>query len=682
VARYKDRKAKEILDLGNTLFKKKEGLDSLNQEIACEFCPDLATFTGDEPDPHKSAVGDMMDSTPVMISREVCNQVAAQLRPQDQFWFKSTTLDDYQDADEANAQGLEYLTRTTWRGIYNPKSQMIAATKEADRFYVNFGQAVLSVNEAPGTRDHLFFKNFHIKDCVWLENDIGKIDHLHRRERMTARAMKRRWGGTEYNLHPSVVEAARKEPDREFEVRVVTMPADEYDDFTMDAGRSRGKRNEKLPFVICYIDVENGNVIRDSGIVTFNYVVPRWHRFTGSQYAFSPASLTALPDARMAQMLAQILLDAGEKAVEPPLVGKQEAVIGDPSLMAGAITWIDVEHDGKLSEALEVVKLDADMRVGFELRKDVRDMVARAFFLDKLALPETGDRTTAFEIARRLEMHARNLVPLFEPMQIEYNTALLDVSFAFLDNMKKIDWGMVPEKLGGSDFAWAFESPIQQARYRIMVEQFRDTMQVVAAAKEMGYMASPVKIDIAVRDAVRGIGGPATWRKTVEEQNEEAEENQAKLEAAEAMGAAEQMGAIANQAGEAGQKLGLIPPGGPMSPSVDQAVPAENGIPSNAAGTGMPTPGNAANAINQMMAQLGGGAPAASPPSPGAPPAVATPQGSAKDVIMMQRRILAKLSELDTALREPRQIKIERDGKGKVKGARTVAGGGNGRYAA
>jgi hypothetical protein len=279
-------------------------------------------------------------------------------------------------------------------------------------------------------------------------------------------------------------------------------------------------------------------------------------------------------------------------------------------------------------------------------------------------------------------MHARNLVPLFEPMQIEYNTALLDVSFAFLDNMKKIDWGRVPENLGGSDFAWAFESPIQQARYRIMVEQFRDTLQVVAAAKEMGYMASPVKIDVAVRDAVRGIGGPATWRKTVEEQNEEAEENQAKLEAAETMGAAEQMSSIANQAGEAGQKLGLIPPGGPMSPSVDQAVPAENGIPSNAAGTGMPTPGNAANALSQMMAQLGGGSPAASPPSPGAPPAVATPQGSAKDVIMMQRRILAKLSELDTALREPRQIKIERDGKGKVKGARTVAGGENGRHAA
>jgi hypothetical protein len=677
VAKYKDRKAKEIRDLGDKLHTKKKPLDNLNQEIACEFCPDLATFTGEEMAPGKDFMVDQMDSTPIMISREVSNQLAAQLRPQDQFWFRSTTMDDYKDADEENAQGLEYLTRTTWRGIYNPKSQMVAGTKEADRFYVNFGMAVLGVNEAPGTRDHLFFKNFHIKDCSWLENDIGVVDHLHRREKMTARAMNRRWGGSQYNLHQSVREAATKEPDREFEIRVVTMPADEYDDFTMDAKAPRGKRNENMPFVICYIDCDNGVVIRDAGLVAFNYVVPRWHRFVGSQYAFSPASLTALPDARMAQMLAQILLDAGEKAVDPPLVGKQEIVIGDPSLMAGAITWVDIEHDGKLSEAIEALKIDPDMRVGLEMRKDVRDMLARAFYLDKLAMPPTGDRTTAFEIARQLEMHARSLVPLFEPMQIEYNTVLLDTSFAFMDNMKMIDWSMVPGKLGGSDFAWAFESPIQQARYRMMVEQFRDTMQIVAAAKEMGYMASPVKIDVAVRDAVRGVGGPATWRKTVDEQQQEEQENEQKQQMQEAMVAAHQAGQIASQAGDAGQKLGLIPPGGPMMPSVDQAVPADNGVPQNTAATGSPTPGNAARALNEMMAQLGGGAPAASQPSPGAPPAVATPQGTTQDVVLMQRQILRKLSELDAAMKETRQIRIERDSKGKVKSAHTVTGGQN-----
>lgn len=686
MASYRDRKAAELIDLGDKLFRKKERLDLLNDEVAWQFAPDLCNFTRDI-ELGDDFMGDHMDSTPVILSRELSSQLSAWLRPQDKLWFKTTTLDDEMDAVEENARFLERLTKQVWRGIYDPRTQMIASTKEADRFYVNFGQAVLSINEAPGTREHLFFKNFHTKDCAWLENDIGEVDHLHRKQSMTARALVRRFGGERNNLHESIRKAAIKEPDREFQIRVVTLPADEYAEFT-------GKRaGGKLPYVIAHIDIENGCVIRDSGLVTFNYVVPRWHRFAGSQYAFSPATMTALPDARMAQMLAQIILEAGEKAIDPPLIGKQEVVIGQPNIMAGALTWVDIAHDGKLSEAIEALQIDPDMRVGFEMRKDVREMLARAFFIDKLALPETSSETTAFEIARRLEEHTRNLLPLFEPMQIEYNTRLLDKAFSFLVNMKKIDLSGMPEAIANmGEFSWSFESPIQQARYRIMVEQFRDTMQVVAGAREMGLMASPVHLDLAVRDAVRGVDGPASWRKTKAEQDEEAAANQQKADMAEALAAATAAGQAGTQLGEAGQKMGVIPPGGPMMPSVDQAIPSESGIPSNAGGTGMPTQSNAMRAIQQQLQQLqggaggeqlalpapGGGGMPMGPGQAGGAPAMATPAGGMGDIVAMQRRIMMRLADLEAAINEPREIKVERDEKGRVKGAKTQRGGSNG----
>lgn len=671
-SKYKARQAKSATDLGNKLFAKKRNLDSLNQDIALQYAPDLASFDC-ELELGRDFMMDIMDSVPIQVSRECSNAIGANLRPQDQVWFRSTTLDDERDAIEENARGLESVTRQMWRGIYHPRSQMIQATKEADRFYVNFGQMVLGVNEAPTTRDHLLYKNYHIKDCAWLENDLGEVDHLHRRQKMTARQMVLKFG--ENAVHDSIKRAATKDPEREIEVRAVTMPAEEYDDVVSGKGGAR----RKLPFVIVHIDVEHNRVLREGGLVAFNYVVARWHRFAGSQYAFSPAALTALPDARMAQMLSQILLDAGEKAVEPPLVAKQEVVIGEPNIMSGGITWIDIEHDKKLRDAIEALQINADMRTGFEMRKDVRELLSRAFYLDRIQLPEVADRTTAFEIARRLEQHARNLLPLFEPIQIEYNTRLLDTSFAFLQNMKKIDWRQVPQELANTDFTWGFESPIQQARYRVMVEQFRDTLQVVAAAKEMGIKAMPIHLDVATRDAIRGVDGPATWRKTQAEQEAEAEENAQKAQMMEAMGAMQQAGEVGAKMGDAGQKLGLIPKGGPMQPALDQAIPSDYAVP---AAPDQQTPHNAMRAIEEAMRQLGGqsGAEPSPAPGPGAvgPSAVgvAVPQGNHNDTIAMQRNILAKLAELEEALKAPRQISISRDKAGKITGAQAGGNGG------
>ena len=143
-----------------------------------------------------------------------------------------------------------------------PAPSLCGATKIADRFYTNFGMAVISCEEAPKTRDHLYFRSFHLKDCAWLENELGEVDHLHRKEMISARTMLRRFSGSGDNISSEVKEAAEKTPNKEFEMRVVVMPADEYD---MAAGKSK-RRGRKLPFVICYIDVENGQVIREGGL--------------------------------------------------------------------------------------------------------------------------------------------------------------------------------------------------------------------------------------------------------------------------------------------------------------------------------------------------------------------------------------------------------------------------------
>lgn len=550
-----DGRAKELIDLGDRLYTKRAPLLSFWQEIAENFYPERADFTrmhtlGEDFAEH------LMDSYPVLMRRELGNSISAMLRPRDRPWFKTTTLDDALDEDEENARFLDYLTMTTRRRIYDPRSQFIRATKEGDHDFVTFGQTLLSIEESQD-RDHLFFRSFHLKSSVWLENKMKVIDHLHRKDEMAARNMKAEFG--EAKLHETIKKACEKEPDREFPIRHIVLPAHEYD---YTGKGSKTKNNKRLPFVSIYIDVENCKVLREGGFAQFPYCIPRWHTISGWQYAFSPATVIALPDGRLAQQMARILLESGEKAVDPPAVAKMEAV-REANIAAGALTWVDIQHDEKLSEAFQLLDFKGDMRTGFAMRADLREMLTKAFFLDKLNLPpaEGGDKMTAEEVRRRLEEFVRSALPLFEPMEVEYNTQILDKAFATLLNMNAFDFSEAPAALSDSNLSWQFESPIQAASSRLAVSQFTESLQLIGAATQAGITSVPVDLEAALRDALRATA-KAKWIKPATQMAAEAEQNASQAVTSQIVDEVMTGAAVAGQVGEAAGKLrdGFTPP--------------------------------------------------------------------------------------------------------------------------
>lgn len=561
-----DARAKELLDLGDRLFAKKDPLNSLFQEIAEHFYPMRATFTTNHIEGRDYAAN-MLDAHSAHVRQELGNAISSMLRPRGQPWFAASTLDEDLNVLPEISQYLEYLTATTRSHMYFAKAQFVRASKEGDHDFITFGQTVISCMEAPD-RDHMHYKSHHLRDCAWLENAIDVIDHLHRKDKMTARQLVRRFG--EKKLHKSVRTAAEKEPGKEFNIRVIAMPCDEYDTVLRD------KSKRKLPFSICYVDADNGHMIREDGDVIFPYAVPRWATVSGSQYAYSPATFNALPDGRMAQQMARILLEAGEKSVDPPAIANSEA-IRDANLQAGALTWADVGPDSSLKDAFMPIQIAGDMKTGFAMRADLRLMMEGAFFINKLALPEVTSGMTATETRARVEEHIRNLLPLFEPMEQEYNTRILDMTFARLRNMGRYDFREMPDDLSKADFTWTFKNPMQEASTRILVSQFQETLGVVqmgaeaeAAMAATGRVA-PIRMDKMLQDAIRGAGGPADWRKTAEEIDAEL----AKMVAQKAVEKAAEQASVAaglgQQVGDAAQSLQA----GGVIPAPAQPVPAK-----------------------------------------------------------------------------------------------------------
>jgi hypothetical protein len=280
------------------------------------------------------------------------------------------------------------------------------------------------------------------------------------------------------------------------------------------------------------VDCEDGHVIECVGARINPYVIPRWQTVSGSQYAYSPATICALPDARLIQAMSLTLLEAGEKAVNPPMVGVQEMIRGDVSVYAGGVTWVDMAYDGKLREVLQPINQDkTGLAFGLEVVRDKRMELRSAFFLDKLDLPvRTGDMT-AYEVSQRVREYIRGALPLFEPVETDYNGGLCERTFEVL--LQEGTFGTpdtFPEALRDSDIQYTFTSPLRDAidkqKGQIFLEGAGIISQTLALDQSVGSIPDA---KVVLRDTLAGIGWPTKWMRSEEDVDKmnEAEAEQA-----------------------------------------------------------------------------------------------------------------------------------------------------------
>lgn len=524
----------ELIAFAERLFAKRDGsLLPYWQHVFEQFYPERANFTtrrsmGEDFTEHLST------SYPVLARRDLGNSLSALLRPKDKNWFANRARRKEREDNEGR-EWLEWATETQRRAMYDRNSGFTRATKEGDHDYAAAGQCVISVGLTPA-RDGFLYRNWHLRDVVWADGVNGRIDTVCRKWSATAAELERVFPG---KLHRSVVEAAQptKDPYRDIPCMHIVMP-------------SRGEKRQ--PFRSVHIDIDNQHIMEDVGAVTLGYVIPRWQTVSGSQYAYSPAVVAALPDARLIQAVTLTLLDAGEMYAAPPMIAVREALRSDIDLRSRGITWVASEYDERLGEVLRPIQQDKHgYPIGDAIREEARTMIAEAFFLNKLSLPRPDHEMTAFEVAQHVQEFIRTTLPLFEPLEDDYNGGLCDETFdlGFANGMfGPLD--MIPESLRGADLDFQFISPLSEARDREKGTQFMETSALLAQAAELDPASRfMVNTQSMIRDALEGIGTPASWM------HSEDEAAQLAAQEAEAQAAMQEMagiGAMAEVAGSVG----------------------------------------------------------------------------------------------------------------------------------
>jgi hypothetical protein len=500
-----DDNAKELMKRGNKLFEAKAPFDSLCQEIAVNFYSARADFTtkielGNEFASHQ------VDSYPELVRRDLANAFASMLRPSNQQWFQAHVDDDLEQDNSVRAY-LEYMNKVTSRILYDPATNMRRTAAEADNDLAAFGNAVVSIVDNR-QRDGIVMRAWHLRDCAWAEDEIGNVSALHRKQKITLGNLARQFGADKCPMkHRYKLD---KDPMFEITIRHCAIAKDNYDPY--GSKKSFGG----LPFYSVWY-TEEGELLAEVPEPSMPYIVPRWSKVSTSQYAFSPATIIALPNARLIQRMMLTLIEAAEKTVDPPLVATHEAIKSEVDLSAGGITWVDREYDERLGEAIRPLNLGRNVGLGVDLLERQRQMLAEAFYLSKINLPQSREKT-AYETARLVEEYVRNALPLFEPLEDEYNATLLDAVMS--RGLRLGAYGppdMIPEALRGKDVRFRFVNPLREAMAKRKVMAFQESTQILAAAAQFKPEAlAAIDVNAMMRDALHGAGAPAGWMKSEE----------------------------------------------------------------------------------------------------------------------------------------------------------------------
>jgi len=537
-----------LIRQGDHLFNKRETLLTLWQNTADQFYPERADFTvtrtiGDEFASH------LTTSYPVLVRRDLGNSLSTMMRPTSIDWF-SLRAEREEFEDVAAKQWLEYATKVQKRAMYDRSSLFVRASKESDHDVATFGQSVKTV-ELNREANGLLYRCWHLRDVAWCENVEGKIDTVHRKWKPCVIDLIKLFGDKCHSKVKDKMTGGDKKPYAEVNVRHVVIPAD------MCEGEYLGKG--KVPYVEIYLDVDNAHIMEMVGLSYFKYIIPRWQTVSGSQYAYSPATVCALPDARLLQAMTRTLLEAGEKATNPPMIAVQEAIRSDISIYAGGITWVDSAYDERLGEVLRPLTQDrGGMPIGFEQQRDTMEMLREAFFINKLTLPQTGPEMTAYEVGQRVQDYIRQAAPLFEPLEDEDNAATCEATFELL--MRGGAFGPVddiPQSIRGKDITFKFESPLHDAIDRQKGTKFMEAKAMLADTLALDPTADAnIDISTAFRDVLSSIGIPAKW---IRSEDDAAAIIAGREEQQQSAALLEQMAAgadVAAKMGQASQSLG------------------------------------------------------------------------------------------------------------------------------
>ena len=299
-----------------------------------------------------------------------------------------------------------------------------------------------------------------------------------------------------------------------------------------------------MAFASIYYHKDENQIISIGGYNEFPYIVPRYLKSSSEVYGRSP-SMTALPDIKMLNKMAETTIKAAQKMVDPPLLVPDDSFILPVRTQPGGLNF----YRSGSRDRIEPLNIGANTPVGLNLEEQRRKAIQQVYFIDQL-ISEQNQRMTATEVMQRNEEKMRLLAPVLGRLQAEMLRPLIDRVFNILLRNKKLP--EPPEQLQGQTIDIEYVSPLARSQRQGDVQAILRTMEMIAPLSDRLPVMDHIDPHMLVKDVTDVLGVPRkvlrSDQEIVEIRKSRAEQEQAAMEQQELMQNAQAAGQAAPMA--------------------------------------------------------------------------------------------------------------------------------------
>lgn len=541
-----DKLLKDVLARGDRLKGDRSTVESTWQEIRDLVFPSGASITSKETPGQKNNPL-VLDNTGENANELLASALFAGATHPEQPWFGVRAQGLEPGQDRAADVWLETLARRTLARFNSPRSNFAPAQDEKLIDLSTYGSGCTFVGEIPGGPP--LFQARSMAECLFAQNQFGRVDTVYRIYEQTASAAVEEFGGAAGD-HTAKKAADPKTADDTVEFCHAVYPRRARDPGRADA--------ENMPFASVWINRSEKTLVKVSGFPEFPYACPRWRKRAGEAYGRGPGH-KALADIKMLQRAMKSQIRGVEKANDPAYMVADDGVLNTLRLGSGKANYIraDMLMSGR-GDPIRPIQNGVRTDLGDKFMEQVRQRVEHAYFTHLIQFAR-DPKMTATQFLGITEQTLQVLSPILTRLQIEDAQPMLErvVSIGFRNGW----YPEPPDSIRGRELRFEYVSPSTRRQYVAEAHAAAQTFDMlIPLATTNPEVFDNFDVDAMARDVGSIMGMRATWIrgidqvKAIRQARAEAQQQQTQVDQAEQIAGAAASGAKALQVFQGGRK--------------------------------------------------------------------------------------------------------------------------------
>lgn len=405
----------ELIHLLNRAKGTRTNWDTHWQEVKDRVWPHGADFTTQRA-PGDKRTEQMLDASAALGLERFAAAEESLLTPRQKRWHKLKPMDEDLEDDTEVMDWLELATDRLFAARGAPTAGFYGQLHECYKSLGAYGNSCLFVDANP--RGGMRYMHVSINQCYIALDPFGQVDTIYRCYKQTAKQSVQTWGK---NAPQRAQEAIATDPFREHEYLHVVRP-NRLQDFMAPGPRG-------MAFESIYVCLDDQSLLGHGGYTTMPYLYSRHSVNPSEPYGRGPAMLV-LPNIKILQEQKKTLLRAGHKIVDPPLLLRDDGVLGtggkSVKLHPGGLTFGGIDKDGR--EMVKALQTGARLDLTRDMMQDEKQIIASAFLEDLwlILMEDPSKQMTATEILERAVEKGQMLGPAIGRQQSELLGPLIE----------------------------------------------------------------------------------------------------------------------------------------------------------------------------------------------------------------------------------------------------------------